>query len=157
MRMLIGVDQGMGVLDGVDMPQGEEVFAPLVWWHIFNRNVFDSCVKIWQYFHMSEMSVHWLFEEIGSRSKLGFARNLLWEMAKCSSQMTLGRTCYLFFSFISRICKFHYMGHMLYLMPNQQRWSNAGKKFTWQCTSMVVSLLRKWFSWCPCYPSPLDY
>ena len=45
-----GVSQGMGVLDGVHMPQveGEDlgVFRPQWFeWSIFNRNVFDSCVQ----------------------------------------------------------------------------------------------------------------
>ena len=45
-----GVGRGMGVLDGVHVPQGEEgVLGGCLFqwfeWHIFNRNVFDSCVK----------------------------------------------------------------------------------------------------------------
>jgi len=61
--------------------------APLVSMvYLFNRNVFDSCVKSWQYFRMHNNWNQWFiigFPKIqsSSRSVLGFKRNL----QKCNS------------------------------------------------------------------------
>jgi len=44
--MVSGVGRGMGVLDGVHVPQGEGGLVPIVSMvYLINRNVFDSCVK----------------------------------------------------------------------------------------------------------------
>ena len=66
-RMVSGVGWGLGVLDGIHVPQGEGpravwgLAAPLVSMaYLFNNNVFDSCVKNQQYFRMMESVVHWL-------------------------------------------------------------------------------------------------
>jgi len=76
---------------GVHVPQGEGTGSGIVcphwpiWlqWRIFKRNVFDSCVKSWQYFRMDNTSLESTFptKQSSSRSMLGFARNL----QKCNS------------------------------------------------------------------------
>jgi len=68
-------------------------FAHWFEWHIFNRNVFDSCVEHWKYFHIDnislEMSVHWLSEyTVSFKIEVGYTRNLL----KCSSDFTKKNT-----------------------------------------------------------------
>jgi len=54
---------------------------PLFEWHIFNRNVFDSCVD-----NISlETSLHWLFRDVVNfKIRVGFTRNL----QKCNSDFT---------------------------------------------------------------------
>ena len=62
----------MGVLDRIHLPQGEERFWGFQshWFErcIFNRHVFNSCAKIWQYFPMDSIllvkSVQWPSKEI---------------------------------------------------------------------------------------------
>jgi len=55
------------------------------WYNCFNRNIFNLCVKIWEYFCSGnislEMSLSWLSDDIGSKSKWGLRRNV----QKCTS------------------------------------------------------------------------
>jgi len=49
-RVVSGVSRGMGVLDGVHVPQRERGgfggrFVPIGLNGIFNRNIFDSCME----------------------------------------------------------------------------------------------------------------
>jgi len=54
-------------------------------WHIFNRNVFDSCVESWRYFRtdniLLEMSFYWLSKIIVNFNIDGVCKN----MQKCNS------------------------------------------------------------------------
>jgi len=63
----------MGVLDGVHVPQGEGGvsgdFSPRWFqWHIFNRNVFNSYVKVREHFRTDNWKhfVYWLSKNIVS-------------------------------------------------------------------------------------------
>jgi len=79
---------------GFHVPQGEgEVLSLFLFhwfeWRIFDRNIFDSCVKIWQYFRTGNISlktsVYRLSEKLSVfRSKFVFTRNL----QKCNSRFT---------------------------------------------------------------------
>ena len=64
-----GIGRGIRVLDVVHVPNAKGSFCSHWFeWHIFSRNVFDSCVKSSQYFHTDnislETSVHWPSEGI---------------------------------------------------------------------------------------------
>jgi len=74
--LVSGVSPGIDVLYGVHLAQRKGVDFAVVCPHwpsglnglIFKRNVFDSCVKSWLYFHMYNSSLesafHWLSDSV---------------------------------------------------------------------------------------------
>jgi len=67
-----GVGTGTGVLNGVHIPKGKgglggflvHWFKQHFWVYWWQRNVFDSCVKSWQYFHTDNISSESLFHAV---------------------------------------------------------------------------------------------